>query len=142
MLARAALAVTALIVGVWMAVLIHDAHQFDRATNPPPGGLAGLARDLRRPGALQARIDPLRASTSLNPGSAADLQIALFYEIRALPGDFNRGLQIAQSVTRREPQNLTAWVTVYRIERDKRDAAGVQAAFNHVRQLDPRVVRP
>ena len=86
----------ALIVGVWVAVLIHDAHQSIGRR------IASAAGRRPRPGAAQAGRPagpdrPAAASTSLDPGSAADLQIALFYEIRALP----RRLQPRTAVAKR-----------------------------------------
>jgi hypothetical protein len=142
MLGRVGLGVFALLAIVWMAVLVRDTRKFDHGTRAAPGGLAGLTRELRRPAELASRVDDLQASKFLNPGATADLQIAEFYEIRALPGDFERGLHVALTVTRREPQNLFAWVDVVRLERDRHDAAGIRDAFAHVRRLDPFIASP
>lgn len=140
MLARAALAVTALIIAFWMAVLVHDSINFDRATAPPSGGLGGLGPSLRH-GGLAKRADLLRSSTLLSAGTAAELQLAGFYEIRSQPGDLQRALAIAESVARREPSNLDAWIHILSNERALHRAQGADAAIQQILRLDPRAKR-
>jgi hypothetical protein len=141
MLARISLAVLALVVVAWMAVLARDAHVFAQATSPPAGGVGSLPAELRRPGGLTRRIGQLRSSRLLDPDTAPELQTAVFLEVRAAPGDLTRALGIARSVARREPRNLDAWVDILSIDRALGDQRGVQVALAHVRRLDPLLAR-
>lgn len=137
MLARISIATVALVVAAWMAVLAHDAHLFDQATAPPPGGVGALPAQLRRPGALARRADQLHASRLLSPDTAPELQTAVFLEVRAAPADLLRALRIASSVAQREPQNLDAWVDILAIDRARHDDRGAALALAQVRRLDP-----
>ena len=141
MLARISLAVVALLAAAWMVVLARDAHLFNQATAPPPGGVGALPAALRSPGDLARRTDQLHASRLLSPDTAAELQTAVFLEVRAAPGDLVRALRIATSVARREPQNLDAWVDILSIDRARRDNPGAGVALAHVRRLDPLLAR-
>jgi hypothetical protein len=137
MLARISLAAVALLVAAWMAVLIRDAHLFDHATAPPPGGVGALPAELRRPGGVDRRAEQLHASRLLNPDTAPELQIAVFLEVRGAPPDLARALRIATSVAHREPQNLDAWVDILAIDRARGEQGGARVALERIRQLDP-----
>jgi hypothetical protein len=137
MLARISMAAIALVVVAWMAVLVRDAHVFDQATAPPPGGVGALPGQLRRPDGLSRRAGQLRASRLLRPDTAPELQTAVFLEVRGAPEDLVRALRIATSVAHSEPENLDAWVDILSIDRARGDAGGVRVALAHVRRLDP-----
>jgi hypothetical protein len=83
----------------------------------------------------------LRASTFLNPDTGADLQLAEFYALRSQPGDLQRALRLALSVTRREPQNLAAWVSLLSSQRRLANTTGQRQALDQIRQLDPLVLK-
>jgi hypothetical protein len=118
--ARAAVAVVAVAVLAWLAVMERDlrlrtsglqaasAHQLDRA-----------GRDLR-------------ASRLLDPDTAPDLSLAFLAQARG-----RRGAAIAQveDVLRREPDNLSAWGLLYRFAPG--DPARAARALAARRRLDP-----
>jgi hypothetical protein len=137
MLARISLAVVALLAAAWMVVLTRDTHLFDQATAPPPGGVGALPAALRSPGGLARRADQLDASRLLTPDTAAELQTAVFLEVRGAPEDLVQAFRIAAAVARREPQNLDAWVDILGIARARHDNLGAGVALAHVRRLDP-----
>ena len=141
MLARCALIVCAVVVLAWMLVGLHDARDLDRGSAQPKGDIADLITSLKTPGQFAPRIALLRSARVLTPDTRADLVIAGDYQLRHGPGDLSYALRVAQSVVRREPQNLDAWIVVLKIQQFRFDHAGVQSALAQIRRLDPLAVR-
>jgi len=137
MVARMALAGVAVVAAAWFAVLLVDQHTVNRGFAAPAGGVPALVAQLRTPARFNARVSDLRRGQFLNPDAAAELQIAVYLQIRDQRGDLDHALRIAETVVRREPENVEAWVNVSSIQRDRHDLPGEQAALGRARRLDP-----
>jgi predicted Zn-dependent protease len=119
--ARAAIAVTALIVLAWLGVMERDARL--RAS-----GVAAAGR-----GAFERAEADLRAARLLNPDTMPDVDRALLYFGADRPRD---GIALLQDVARREPENRTAWFLLYGFTRE-RDPEVAARARSALRRLDP-----
>ncbi|CAB4930072.1 unannotated protein [freshwater metagenome] len=124
---RVALVLLATAVLAWSAVLIRDARVADvtdpHALNAPTGPAA------------MAAADDLRRARLLNPDGTLEAWQAL-YEVRGgeLRGALARGL----AVTRREPDNLDAWVAVWAASGRLGDRASLARASSQIRRLTGR----
>ena len=102
------------------------------------GWLGVMERDLRvqMPGghrsAARAESD-LRAARFLNPDTAPDLERALLYYNTRRP---RQAIALLEDMTRREPDNVVAWVALYRLS-SARDPATARRALDAWRRLDP-----
>jgi hypothetical protein len=135
---RIVLAAVAAAAVAWFAVLLVDVHRVNQAA-ASNGSIVAVAAALRGPQAeFERRIDRLRQARFLNPDSAADLDIAGAYQVRGGAANLATGLRIARSVARREPQNLDAWLTIFRIQLARHDPAGERLALAVAHRLDPR----
>jgi hypothetical protein len=141
MIVRGALALFAAVLVAWMVVLLNDAHTLARATVVPGGKTVNLLPVLRTPATFNARVDDARAAKLLNPDSRPDISIAGDYALRSAPGDLDHAVAIMQSVVRREPQNLQAWLDLLGVQEFRHDRAGQRAAWAHIHQLDPQDTR-
>jgi hypothetical protein len=123
--ARAGLAVVAVLVLAWLAVMERDLR------------LRESGVDALRPGASAAQLAAaerdLERARLLNPDSAPDVSLALLQRARGEP---ERALRAIEAVVRREPDNLRAWATLELLARG-RDAAAVERAVAARRRLDP-----
>jgi hypothetical protein len=137
MIARAAVAVIALLVIAWLGAMLVDTYKFEHGSSLPKGDIADLVFALKQPAQFAHRIDELRGARFLNPDTEPDLKIAGDYQLRSAPGDLAVALRIARSVTRKEPENLAAWSALYKIQVFRHDQAGQQDALAHMRRLDP-----
>lgn len=130
--ARVVIGVIALVVVAWFAVLQRGALATKHATQPINFyGQLHTHAGLRR---LEQDVD---AAKTLDPDTAPDLILANILYARNEPGGRAHALRIAQSVVRREPENLLAWqrVLTYAIGLHR---AGVAAeARTRLRHLDP-----
>jgi hypothetical protein len=123
--ARAGVAVVAVLVLAWLAVMERDVRLQER-------GVSAL-----RPGASAAQLAAaerdLRGARLLNPDTAPDVTLALLHRAR---GDGGRALRAIEDVVRREPDNLRAWATLELLARGRDEAAAERAAAER-RRLDP-----
>jgi hypothetical protein len=123
--ARAGLAVVAVLVLAWLAVMERDLR------------LRESGVDALRPGASAAQLAAaerdLERARLLNPDSAPDVSLALLQRARGEP---EHALRAIEAVVRREPDNLRAWATLELLARG-RDAAAVERAVAARRRLDP-----
>ena len=119
MLARVALAVVAIVVIAWLAVLARDVGLQERAAERSTRGeLDGAAADLRR-----ARF--------LNPDRELDLSLAVVQNGRDRREE---AIALIADVARAEPDNVLAWelLSLY-----ARDPSTVRRARAERRRLDP-----
>jgi hypothetical protein len=137
MLIRATVAILAGGVIAWLGAMLVDAYKFERGSSLPKGDIADLVISLKQPQKFTKRIDELRGARFLNPDTQPDLKIAGVYQLRGARGDLALALRIAQSIVRKEPENLGAWSALYKIQVFRHDPAGERAALGHMRRLDP-----
>ena len=127
-LARAAILVLALISCAWFALGARQAHEAAVA-----GSIVAGKQPLSAQQASRA-AGALRAAAGLNP----DLQVDVLRGQLAIDqGNLAQARRILTSVTRREPQNLAAWVQLARASAN--DRVSFFAAEIHIRTLIPRV---
>ena len=124
-LARGCLAVVAVVVLGWLAVMERDLRLQERGA------------EALRPGSTPARLaraeTDLRRARLLNPDTAPDVNLALAQRARGEPA---RALAAIERVVRREPDNLMAWATLALLARGH-DEAAVERAAAARRRLDP-----
>lgn len=117
MIARVAVALLAVVVVAWLAVLYRDqrlADQGVKAASP-----AQADRDLRR-----ARL--------LNPDTGPDIWRSFRL---AGAGDRTEAVAVLDGVLRREPDNLYAWTALLTLSRG-RDPANTRRAVAALRRID------
>jgi hypothetical protein len=122
LIARVGLALAAVVVIAWLGVIergVRLQHTAIAESSRPPIGDA--YRDFRR-----ARL--------LNPDTAPDVLIALLDSAHGKPA---RSVAELQAVTRREPENLFAWVQIYKIAHGNRMAVAEREALREMARLDP-----
>jgi hypothetical protein len=125
MLVRAAVALLAVLVIAWSAVLLRDTRLQEHATD--------LAQTSRQAAALEQAVRDYEAACFLNPDTGPDVgrALALQRQRRA-----REAVAVAEDIVRREPENLNAWrlLSVLTIERDP---ARSRQAVERARALDP-----
>jgi hypothetical protein len=126
LLPRLALAVVAILLVAWFAVLFRDNHiaqeASDRLHANPQMSEAEWTRQL----------DQLRKADLLNPQSEWRMTRANYLLLRDKPA----ARQLAESVLRDEPDNLDAWRVVLLATRG-RDPARASEALAEIERLDP-----
>jgi hypothetical protein len=127
MLARVGLAVVAVAALAWLGVLLRDARLAgdarERAFSPggqDPARLASVDRDLRR-------------ANLLNPATENDMVRARFALLARRPA---HGIDLAESVLAREPENLDGWAVLLSAARGS-DPARERRALAALTRLDP-----
>ena len=123
--ARACVALLAVAVLAWLALMERDAHLAARgaeALRPgtPPSALPRAERDLRRAGLF-------------NPDAEPDVNLALVQRVR---GDADAASATIEGVVRSEPDNLVAWAVLGVLARGN-DPASYERALAERRRLDP-----
>jgi Tfp pilus assembly protein PilF len=125
MVARACVALVAVVVVAWLGVM-------ERDTRLLASGVAAL-----QPGSGAERLaraeSDLRAARFLSADTAPDVNRALLYRAR---GEEERAATTLDDVLRREPDNLVAWAVLGLLARG-RDEATVRRAEAAQRRLDP-----
>jgi hypothetical protein len=96
--ARAVVAVTAVLALGWLAVMERDVRLEAR-------GAAAL-RSEGEPATLARAESDLRRANLLNPGTGPDVSRAL---VRRARGRTKQSVALLEDVLRREPENVTAW---------------------------------
>jgi len=129
-LPQAALALVALLLTAWFAVLWrHEQIGRDAAD-----------RIFETPGmsdaAWERSLDQLRRAELLNPGTEWTTLRATALLLR----DERAAQRLAESVARREPDNLEAWDVIYQAARG-RDERRADEALAQIRRLNPPVDR-
>jgi hypothetical protein len=97
-IARAVVAVTAILVLGWLAVMERDVRLETRGT--------AALRSKGDPAVLARAETDLRRANLLNPGTGPDLSRAL---VRRARGRTEQSVSLLEDVLRREPENVTAW---------------------------------
>jgi predicted Zn-dependent protease len=120
-IARVVVAVVAVVVLGWLAVMERDARLIARGT------AAAQAGDVSR-----AEAD-FRAARLLNPDTAPDVGRAFVYQGTNRPAE---AAELLLDVVEREPDNLTAWALLYAFTRE-RDPARAARARREQQRLDP-----
>jgi predicted Zn-dependent protease len=118
---RAAVAVLAVLVLAWLAVMELNVRR-------QAHGLAAAQRH-----ELAAADADFRAAGTLSPSTAPDVSRALLYE-RA--GRHAKAAALLEDVVRREPDNLTAWGLLYTFTKNQ-DPATAARALAARKRLDP-----
>ena len=127
-LTRVGLALLSAAVIGWSAVLL-DNYRSSQQVAPDP-----FATE-RAPGiSVPEALDKLRGARTLDPDSSFDLTLSAYH---ASTGQGPRAIAIAQAVTRDEPENKLAWVTLA-LAAAKTDPALATRAGARIKQLDPR----
>jgi len=125
-LPRVLVALAATVLIAWFAVLARDeaigGAAAERIHHRPDMDAADWARS----------IDPLRAAELLDPGTEWSVRRASYLVLR----DKAAAARVAESVVRREPDNLDAWVALLRATRG-RDPRRAQQALAQVSRLNP-----
>jgi hypothetical protein len=122
---RAAVAVVAILVLAWLAVMERDFRLETRGT--------AALRSKGDPGALAQGETDLERADLLNPGTGPDVSRAL---VRRARGRTAASVALLEEVVRREPDNLIAWRILRLLSPD---AAGRALAAQG--RLDPLSVR-
>jgi hypothetical protein len=123
---RAAVAVVALLVVGWLAVLERDYRLQTRAITET--GARGQARS----------ADDLDRARFLNPDRNPDFLRAL---VIVGQGQYQQGKAIITGALRDEPDNLSGWNTLFLIS-SGRDPASVRLAIANLARLDPIGAQP
>jgi tetratricopeptide (TPR) repeat protein len=123
--ARACVALVAVAVLGWLAVMERDARLLARGVEALQPGSS--------PGELERAEADLRRARLLNPDTAPDVNRALLYRAR---GEAERAAATLEDVLRREPDNLVAWAVLGLLARG-RDEPAVRRALAAQRRLDP-----
>jgi predicted Zn-dependent protease len=119
--ARLAVAVVAVAMIGWLAIMERDARLQAQA---------GHAIAARRLGAAE---DDLRRARLLNPDAAPDITRAVVYRAS---GREREAIALLERVVRREPQNFTAW-SALRLSAAGTDPATARRALAVLERLDP-----
>ena len=117
-----------MVVTAWFGLGVRQAIDTSRATAIVDRGAPASGAEVRRVSSL------VRAARSLNPDRQLDVILG---QVEVEHGDYARARRLLRQVTRREPQNLDAWVWLGHASAG--DPAGLADALAHVRQLDPRL---
>ena len=121
MIARVALALVAVVVIAWLAVMERDTRVQSRA----------LAESGRPP--ISRAYSDFRSARFLNPDTAPDVLLGL---LDAVHGQTSRGIARLEAVVRREPENLFAWGQLYKVAQGH-DQAVANRALVELARLDP-----
>ena len=125
MAARAGVAVLAVLVIAYSAVLLRDTRLQERATE--------IAQSSRAQDEIGRAVSDYGAASFLNPDTGPDVGHAFALQVQRRAPE---AVAAAEDVVRREPENLTAWrlLSVLTVELDP--ARSRQAAAR-ARELDP-----
>jgi hypothetical protein len=126
-LARAGIAVLAVLIIGWLGVLLRDERVRQSANDR-----IFYTPSLRGPG-LAHELDRLQSARLLNPDPKAELQRAALLMQRGYP---EQAARIAEAHVRREPASLDAWTLIAKAER-RRDPARAAAAVAELRRRNP-----
>jgi hypothetical protein len=126
--ARVAVAIVALLIVAWLAVLVRDQQV----------GHAGVQSIIDRPDMGERdwnrALDQMRAADLLDPSTDWSMGRANYLMVR----DPERARLIAESVVRREPNNLAAWMVILRATRETEPERARQAE-RHILRLNPPI---
>jgi hypothetical protein len=125
--ARACLAAAAVLLAAWLGVLLRDAVVVKSA-----GDKAFFTPGLT-PAQFDHEIDRLESARLLEPGREVDELLAGLYSARGMEG---RYLQVADRFTRQEPENVHAWLHLYRATRESNPGRAA-FALTEIRRLNP-----
>jgi hypothetical protein len=123
---RLATAVVALVVCAWFALGIRESHEIASATGVVAGSGQPSAHE------LAAAEGALSNADLLNPDQEVDILRA---RVDIKRGDNGAARALLATVTRREPQNLEAWIWFTGASLGDHAAAAIGAA--RIAQLDP-----
>jgi predicted Zn-dependent protease len=124
---RLALLTLAVLAGAWFVVGLRQAHETDQLSALLSHGISTPAQDARAKSLANA-------AAFLYPGQ--DIPI-LRARVAFAAGHTPQAERILRAVTRREPQNLSAWALLAAYDLNNAHHAGVAAAEAHFAQLDP-----
>jgi hypothetical protein len=122
--ARVVVAVLAVMVVAWLAIMERDWHLM--------GSGARSAQHALDPRAFARADAAFRGAELLNPSAQPRISRAILLDAARRPG----AQALVEDVLRREPDNLTAWGVLYTIARGH-DPAAVRRALAAQRRLDP-----
>jgi hypothetical protein len=125
--ARAAVAVVAVLLLAWLAVLLRDFYVADAATDRIFYD-AGIT-----PAEFVRNMERLEDAELLNPDSTWELTRAKFLLLRDGP---RRAAHAAEALVRNEPANVEAWVVLRKATRQIDPARSAEAA-GQIKRLDP-----
>jgi hypothetical protein len=125
---RAAIAIVALPLVVWFAVLTRDQHVGHAGVERILGSRHVSDRDWER------ALSDLRAADLLDPSTDWSMTRASYLMLR----DPARALRIAESIARRDPNNLPAWTLILRATHGKQPQKAARAR-REILRLNPPV---
>jgi hypothetical protein len=125
MAARVLVAVVAVVVLAWLAVMERDARLLARGVE--------AAGQLRTAGSFERAESDLRGARLLNPDVSPDVGRAALYQGA---GRLREATLLLEHVVRREPDNRAAWSQLLAVARG-RDPARTGRAIAALRRLDP-----
>jgi hypothetical protein len=128
---RGALVVVALLALGWLGVLYRD-----RRVGQDAADVIFYQPQLP-PAEFERQLDRLRDARLLDPDRYWDLTRARYLLLRDRP---RRALRAAQELVRDEPDNLEAWLVVFRAS-ELVDPSRSGDAIDRIRQLNPRLLR-
>jgi hypothetical protein len=120
-IARVALALTAVVVLGWLAVLERDVRVESRSYSQAAKGHLASAQS------------GLKSAGLLNPDTHPDVIRSVLYLVR---NDRLHAAAVIDGVLRREPDNVVAWNQLLTISRSH-DQAAVRLALRQMQRLDP-----
>ncbi len=135
MIGRVVLGLATILVIAWLTVMLRDVLLIRQATRAP--NLAAFYAEVKTAAGLRARNDELRQARLLNPDLGPRLRIASDLQLYGGATAVAKGLQIALSVTRAEPDNLSAWYVLLGLEGAAGNPGGIADARQEILRLDP-----
>jgi hypothetical protein len=131
--ARVCVALAAVVVLAWLAVMEYDARRLKSGINTATEMFISGAT----PEGFRSAESDFRDARLLSPDTTPDLHRAVLYRVHAREP---QALALLEDVVRREPDNITAWNVLYALVRDH-DPAAARRALAARRQLDPLTAR-
>jgi hypothetical protein len=130
-LQRGALVVVAVLALGWLGVLYRD-HRVGQDAADAIHYQPGLPR-----GEFERQLERLQGAQLLNPDRYWDLTRARYLLLRDRP---RRALRTAKRLVRQEPDNLDAWLLVYKAT-SVVDPSRSDAALEEIARLNPLLIR-
>jgi hypothetical protein len=135
MAARIAVAVVAIAVLAWLAVMERNAHRLDRGVDIATGIVISGRMD---PEAMRRAEQDFLGARTLSPDTRPDVERAILYRYNER---VRESRELIEDVLRREPENLTAWGVFFDVT-NGRDEQAARRALEARARLDPVRARP
>jgi hypothetical protein len=130
MAARIVVALAAVVIVAWLAVMERDARLQKRGVSTASEMVVSGRFD---PAGFRSAEEDFRDARLLSPDTTPDLHRAVLYQVH---GRAPQAIALLKDVVRREPENVTAWNVLRELTRE-RDPATARRAAAAQRRLDP-----